>query len=192
MVMLGLPAAGEVNRKKRVVAMPPAAARQRQTRGKEVNMEREVRRKDRLIAAAQAHDLLENGEYGVLATCGGDRQPYGVPVNYVVIDGAVYIHCAVTGHKLENIRENPKVSFTVVGRTQVLPEKFATRYESAIVFGRASIVEDPANKRAALQALVAKYAAAHKAAGDDYIESLIDKTHVIRIAAERVTGKARR
>lgn len=154
-------------------------------------MEREVRRKDRLLETTQTRELLESVEYGVLAACGSDRQPYGVPVNYVLVGDAIYIHCAVAGHKLEAISENPKVSFTVVGKTQVLPEKFSTRYESAVVFGTASIVDDPENTRAALRALVAKYAAAHTAAGDDYIETLIDKTRVIRVEIDHVTGKAR-
>lgn len=154
-------------------------------------MKRDVRRKDRLLEPEKTRVVLDSGEYGVLATCGGDHQPYGVPLNYVVIGGAIYIHCAVAGHKLENIRENPKVSFTVVGKTQVLPEKFSTRYESVVVFGTASIVDDPENTRSALKALVAKYAATHKAAGDDYIETLIDKTRVIRVEIDHVTGKAR-
>ncbi|MFH1981029.1 MAG: pyridoxamine 5'-phosphate oxidase family protein [Pseudomonadota bacterium] len=155
-------------------------------------MQRDIRRKDRVLETPLAQALLENGEYGVLSTCGGDGQPYGVPVNYAVMGTDIVIHCATAGHKVENIAENPKVSFTVVGKTELLPEKFATRYESVIAFGRASFIDDPNLKRDGLRALVAKYAADHIKAGDDYIETLIDKTRVIRVAVDRITGKARR
>jgi len=158
----------------------------------DADMQRIIRRKDRLLDASAARALLEQGEYGVLSTCGGDGQPYGVPVNYALVDGDIVIHCATAGHKLENIAENPKVGFAVVGKTEVLPEKFATNYESVIVFGSAAIVDDPDLKRTALRALVAKYAAAHAAAGDAYIENLLEKTRVIRVSVDQVTGKARR
>ena len=155
-------------------------------------MQRGIRRKDRLLDAPAARALLEEGEYGVLSTCGSDGQPYGVPVNYVLMDGDIVIHSATTGHKLENIAENPKVSFTVVGKTELLPEKFATCYESVIVFGTAAIVDAPDLKRTALRALVAKYAAEHATAGDAYIEKLLEKTRVIRVSVDSITGKARR
>jgi len=155
-------------------------------------MQRELRRKDRALESAQTRELLESGEYGVLATCGAHGQPYGVPVNYAVMDDAIYIHSAVAGHKLENIRANPRVSFSVVGRTELLPEEFGTRYESVVATGHAQIVQDPVLRRAALRALVAKYAAEHVKAGEAYIDALFDKVSVIRVSLDRITGKARR
>ncbi len=53
------------------------------------------------------------------------------------VGDVIYFHCAPEGHKLENLSGNNKVSFCVVGKTQVLPDKFATNYESVIVFGTA-------------------------------------------------------
>jgi nitroimidazol reductase NimA-like FMN-containing flavoprotein (pyridoxamine 5'-phosphate oxidase superfamily) len=52
-------------------------------------MVRELRRKDRGMTEAEARDLLERGEYGVLSTRGPDGAPYGIPLNYCVIGGAV-------------------------------------------------------------------------------------------------------
>lgn len=57
------------------------------------------------------------------------------PVNYVKEGDSIYFHCAPEGYKLECLRENPKVSFTVVGATQIVPGKFTTGYESTIAFG---------------------------------------------------------
>lgn len=139
---------------------------------------------------AVAWELLQKGEYGVLSTVDGRQQPYGVPLNYVVVDRAIFMHSAVTGHKLDNIQSNPKVAFCVVGPTELLPRKFSTRYKSVIVFGRASVVSGAA-KRTALTALIEKYAPRHVDTGQAYIDKMIGDTTVIRIDIDRFTGKAR-
>ncbi len=120
-----------------------------------------------------------------------DGQPYGVPVNYAFSRGLIYFHCATKGHKLDNLSGNNKVSFCVVGETQVLPDQFATKYESAIVFGQAlEIFED--EKRQALLELVKKYSPEFIEKGQRYIESDERKARVYKIAIEALTGKSRK
>ena len=102
-----------------------------------------MRRKDRALSKETAIQILKDGEYGILATCGEDRQPYGVPLSYVYHDGRIYFHGAKTGHKLDNLSGSPKASFTVVGQTHVLQEAFSTAYQSAIAFGEVFPVEGP-------------------------------------------------
>ena len=48
------------------------------------------------------------------------------------------------------------------------------------------------SKKNALRALVVKYAPDHIAAGDAYIDKLMDQTAVVRISIDRLTGKARK
>ncbi len=91
-------------------------------------MYKEIRRKDRATDNEAALALLNDGEYGVLSTVDQDNQPYGTPVNYAVVDNSIFIHSATEGCKLENIRSNSNVSFCVVGKTELLPEQFSTRY----------------------------------------------------------------
>jgi len=154
-------------------------------------MQRKIRRSDRASAEGEARKLLEKGEYGVLSTVSGDGQPYGVPVNYACAREFIYFHCATKGHKLDNLSGNNKVSFCVVGKTQVLPEQFATKYESAIVFGQAlEVFED--EKRLALLELVKKYSPEFIEKGRQYIESDERKTRVYKIAIEALTGKTRK
>jgi len=100
-------------------------------------MFRPVRRKDREISIGDATQLLTRCSYGVLATC-DNGQPYAVPLSYVFFDNRIYFHCAEEGHKLDNIRDNPAVSFCVVGQVKLLPNQFATEYESVVVFGTAA------------------------------------------------------
>lgn len=154
-------------------------------------MHRPVRRQDRTIARDEAIRLLAECEHGILATVGSDGQPYAIPLSYVYQDERIYFHCATEGHKLDNIRANPAVSFCVVGKTQTLPREFATEYESAVAFGTASEVEGE-EKRAALVKLLEKYSAEFMASGNKYIDGKLDQTRVVRIDVVHVSGKARR
>ncbi len=131
-------------------------------------MPRPIRRADRALTDEQAIDILQKGEYGVLSTVSPDGQPYGVPVSFAYADHTLYFHCAVEGHKLDNLVSNPRVSFCVVGATELLPDKFATRYESAIVFGAARELTGD-EKHAGLTELLKKYSAGFMEKGEKYI-----------------------
>ncbi len=154
-------------------------------------MNRPIRRADRALSPEQALAILQKGEYGILSTVSSDGQPYGVPVSYSYADHAIYFHCAVEGHKLENLAANQRVSFCVVGETEILPDKFATRYESAILFGKALELTG-AEKRAGLTELLKKYAPDFMEKGQKYIDSDFEKTKVYKIEIEALSGKARR
>ncbi len=155
-------------------------------------MYKEIRRKDRADDNEAALIILNDGGYGVLSTVDQDNQPYGTPVNYAVVDNSIFIHSATEGHKLENIRSNSNVSFCVVGKTELLPEQFSTRYESVIVFGAASILDGEKQKRAALKALLAKYSPDHLKSGVEYINKSLNKVVVIKISIDHITGKSRK
>jgi hypothetical protein len=152
---------------------------------------KKIRRKDREISSEEAKRLLAEGEYGFLSTAGANGKPYGVPLSYACLKGSIYFHCARAGHKLENIAHNPTVSFSVVGRTKVLPDQFATEYESVIVFGTACEVEG-AEKLDALLGLLEKYSPGFIEEGKRYIEQMDSATKVFRIDIENLTGKGRR
>jgi uncharacterized protein len=154
-------------------------------------MQRSIRRAERALSQEQAVEILQKGEYGILSTVSSDGQPYGVPVSYCYINNGIYFHCAQEGHKLENLSANSCVSFCVVGKTEVLPDKFATRYESAIVFGKAFELTGE-EKQSGLIELLKKYSPDFLEKGLRYIESDIDKTRVYKIQVESLSGKARK
>ena len=154
-------------------------------------MFREMRRADRALDIDEVNMILEKGEYGVLSTIGENGYPYGVPVSYFYKEDKIYFHCAAgVGEKLENIKINSNVCFTVVGDTDVLPSKFSTKYESVIVFGTAS--ESVEDKQIALEGLIDKYSKGFEESGMKYIASAMDKTGVYEIKIDHMTGKARK
>ncbi|WP_368490161.1 pyridoxamine 5'-phosphate oxidase family protein [Clostridium sp. BJN0013] len=154
-------------------------------------MFREMRRKDREIKSDEVIETLENSDYGILSTIGQNGYPYGVPVSFVFLNNSIYFHSAVEGHKLDNILNNSKVSFCVVGQTDILPDKFSTKYESVIVFGIASEVFNN-EKNTTLLEILNKYSPDYIVKGKEYIKNASKATKVIKISIEHISGKARR
>ena len=154
-------------------------------------MAREMRRHERVLDESKARDLLLNGEYGVLSTSSVDGGVYGIPMSYVAADGCIYFHCAMVGHKIDNITANPLVSFCVVGKTEVSPTAFTTAYESVVVSGFIEIVDVENEKREALRLLVKKYSQGFETEGDVYIDKAIHKTKILKLTIDSITGKGR-
>ncbi|MGM0418339.1 MAG: pyridoxamine 5'-phosphate oxidase family protein, partial [Thermodesulfobacteriota bacterium] len=136
-----------------------------------------------------AEKIVKNGEYGILSTSDKNNLPYGIPLSYVYENNSIYFHCAMKGHKLDNIKQNPQICFSVVGKTKVLPSRFTTDYESAVVFGKAYEIEDE-EKIMALRLLNEKYAPGYEKEGEDEIRKNLFATKVIRIDINHLSGKA--
>ena len=112
----------------------------------------DMRRKKQMLSDQDSVDILTSGIYGVLGTAGTDAWPYAVPISYAFDPtpdaeagapaGRIYLHSAVTGHKLEAIEENPHVSFAVVGHNEVAPEQLTNIFRSVIAFGCARRARD--------------------------------------------------
>ncbi len=152
---------------------------------------KELRRKDRAITEEEAMALLSRAEYGVLSTVSENGKPYGVPLNFCIIDHCIYFHCAVEGRKIDNIKQNKSVSFCAVENTEILPDKFGTKYESVIVSGEVEEVFDD-DKQIALEGLLHKYSPDFFDKGLKYIEVLREKTRVFKITINSLSGKARK
>ena len=154
-------------------------------------MFKKMRRLDRELNKTDIEEILTHGEYGILSTMGTDGYPYGIPVNYVYMNGKIYFHCAGdAGHKVDNLNHCAKVCFTVVGKTRLMPEKFSLQYESIVAFGVAKALTQ--EKRQTLEKLIQKYSPEHLEAGLQYINRAIDQTAVYQITVEHVTGKGRK
>jgi len=151
---------------------------------------RKMRRSGQELSREEVLEILQNGSDGVLAVLGEGGYPYTVPLNYVLDGGRLYFHCAAEGHKIDALMKCGKASFCVVKKNRVVPRLFATDYKSAVVFGQARIVSDDAVKRRALRALVEKYSPGCGKEGEDEIAKFWDRTLVIELEPEHLTGKA--
>ena len=152
-------------------------------------MFREMRRKAQQLSYEKTEEILQNGTSGVLAVSGDDGYPYAVPMSYVYHDGKVYFHSAKTGHKLDGIERDSRVSFCVIDMDEVLPEKYTTCYRSAIVFGKARVITDESEMRKAAVLLADKYAPDDEAGRKAEIDGGIGRMYMIELTVEHMTGK---
>lgn len=153
---------------------------------------RAVKRKDRILEDQRAWEILKEGEYGFLAMVNVDGGGYGVPMNYVYDGNQIFIHCALEGHKMENLAQDNRVTFTVVCNTEVLPSKFSTRYQSVMVFANAFTDLTEEQKLEVMRLVVLKYSPGFEAPGEKYIQALFAKTRIMRLEIIGMTAKTRR
>jgi nitroimidazol reductase NimA-like FMN-containing flavoprotein (pyridoxamine 5'-phosphate oxidase superfamily) len=151
----------------------------------------EMRRNDRAMQETDTRQLLETAQVGTLATVSEDHTPYAVPMSFAYVPGVIYFHCAPEGKKLNNLRHNASVCFTVADAVELLPAAFSTKYKSAIVFGRMTVIDDPEEKRQGLIALIKKYSPDYYESGLQYIDRALAKTTVLKLEISHMSGKAR-
>lgn len=150
---------------------------------------REMRRKKQLLSKEDSIQVLEKGTSGVLAVYGDDGYPYAVPLSYVYENHKIYFHSALSGHKLDAIKGNNKVSFCVIDKDQIVPEEYTTYFRSVIVFGTAKILESESEKRQTLEILAAKYSPDQVQGRNQEIEKSIHHLCMIELSIDHMSGK---
>jgi nitroimidazol reductase NimA-like FMN-containing flavoprotein (pyridoxamine 5'-phosphate oxidase superfamily) len=135
-------------------------------------------------------ELLDRAGVGQLATSGEGGKPYVVPVCFVFADGHIYFHCALTGKKLDNIKANPSVCFSVyevlgMGVSPDRPCKSWTYFRSAVATGTARTLEGDEKLRP-LRLLAEKFA--HGPVAEMPADS-VGRTCVVEITISEVSGK---
>ena len=149
-----------------------------------------VRRQDRLMDESAAKELLKKGEYGVLSINCDEDGAYGLPINYVWdSDKYIYLHCAPVGRKLTCIENKPNVSFCIVGKTNIISDKFTTEYESIILSCSAKMKLTKEERMKALLLFLDKYSPGDKDAGIIYAEKAFQLVEIIRLEINNWSGK---
>ena len=145
-----------------------------------------MRRKDKERTHAEfLTQVLSEAEFLCLAL-NTDSAPYAVFMNFIYKEGALFVHCAHEGYKLDLLRADARVGFTVATDICVVPEQFTTRYRSVSGTGFASIVDDDEEKQAVFSGFAGKYKAA---CPDPVPDAMVRRMCVLRITIESMTGK---
>jgi len=94
-------------------------------------------------------EVLSDTGCGVLSLY--DGKPYGVPVNFVYFDGAIYFHSSPKGKKIKIIKQNNQASFSVISEASIIPSYYTSEeglacpatsfFKSIIIDGHIEIVD---------------------------------------------------
>lgn len=147
-----------------------------------------MKRQKQALSEIEIKQIMESCKTGILACLGDDGYPYAVPLNYVYYKNIIYFHCAKSGHKLDAIINNPKVSFTVVAEDKIISEAYTTYFSSVIGFGKARIVEGD-EWVSGFKALVEKYSGDQPTKEKHDAVMTCKQTQIIAIDLEHITGK---
>jgi len=139
---------------------------------------------------------LHQAEIGHIATHWED-QPFITPSTFYYDEEnhCIIFHSNIVGRIRSNSEKYPEACFEASNYGRFLPSnialEFSMQYESVMAFGKIQIIEDPAEKRKALHALIKKYFA-DKKAGVDYrpiTDKELKRTSVYKINIEKWSGK---
>lgn len=116
--------------------------------------------------------------------------PYILPFNYGYRDNQIYIHCALTGKKIDLLRENSNVCFEIEQTADIVKNdkacKWATTYRSIVGYGRVDIIDDPVQKQKGLEIIMA-----HNGAPDltEFEPKQVDSVLILKLTIDSLTGK---
>jgi hypothetical protein len=143
-------------------------------------------------------DFLNQEHVGRISSIDKDGFPQTIPMNFVFLNDAVYMHSHTRGEKLENIKNNPKVGFEVDRELEFLPSYFThptdasqadTLYVSVVIKGTGIIVNDRAEKTLALNGLMEKYQPEGRYEKISPEMPVVDEVAVIKIVPDKMHGK---
>lgn len=149
-----------------------------------------MRRKEREITErAEIEDIINRAEVCHLAMIDGDV-PYVVPLNFGYKGGSLYFHSAREGRKIEALKANPKVSFTMYVDDKIVIGNSAcectSHYKCVMGAGRAEVITDKVAKIEGLTAITGHYS---PGGPFDFHEKLVEITTIIKVNIESMTGK---
>ena len=117
------------------------------------------------------------------------NQPYIIPMSFGYRDNTLYFHTGKKGKKMEILQKNNRVCFEMDVDLEIIPAdnpcKWNMQYRSVVGYGRAFILEEPAEKVKGLDVIVRHYGGLQGA----YDKKRLNGLAVIKVAIDSMTGK---
>ena len=152
-------------------------------------MFRKMRRQGQMLSDEECIRILTDEPRGVLALLGDYDYPYALPMSHVYLDGKIYFHGAMKGHKNDAVKRCDKVSYCVMDEgVRNDEDEWSYIFKSVIVFGRIRTLDDDDEKVEKLTHLGDKFFPTHEETVRE-IERLLHKTEVFEITIEHMSGK---
>lgn len=149
-----------------------------------------MRRKDKEITdKAVIEKILKDAQVIRIAMV-DDGEPYLVAMNYAYQDGFIYMHSALEGRKIDILKKNSRVAFQADTNVGLILSQDAqsctTKYQSVFGTGKAFLLYENEERVKALNAIMYKYSG-HR--DYQYPEAVLNKTLIIRVDIDYITGK---
>jgi nitroimidazol reductase NimA-like FMN-containing flavoprotein (pyridoxamine 5'-phosphate oxidase superfamily) len=152
-----------------------------------------MRRKDKEIVDQKVMvSIIEKAIICRVGMCWQD-EPYVIPMNFGYRNHYIFLHSASEGRKLDILRNNNKVCIEFDVDVEMLRSqeacKTSMKYKSILIFGRAAILKDVAEKKRALDIIMHHYDNHNFPSLFHYSEEVMGKVIIIKVKVEEMTGK---
>lgn len=151
------------------------------------SMFRPMRRIKQQLSQEECEQVLTSERRGVLSVHGEDGYPYGVPMDYLYEQGKIYFHGAKVGHKIDAIKADNRVSFTVFDQGVPVEGKVGPNVRSVIVFGRISLLETTPETLEIARRLGEKYDPSGYVA--DELKRTVERIQLLELEIDHMSGK---
>lgn len=157
-----------------------------------------MRNLQRELTEEQAVELLKKSSYAFVASVDNEGIPYCIPINIFSPDGKnIYFHTGSEGKKIENIKNQPKVSVSNVLGFKVEqhpynPLGYQIFYESFVADGIVSLVTGYDEKLDILTKICRNSIPEKLPAYENVVncaEKSVDRVTIYKIAVNQISGK---
>ncbi len=155
-----------------------------------------IRRHPERRVPERTEEILRTGKVAHIAFV-VDDQPYILPCTYDYHEGIVYAHAAVVSRLARSLRKGIPVAIEVTLLDGLVASRAASshsmNYRSVVVFGRAQIVSDLAEKSAIFERMTVRYFP-NRTLGRDYQHATTAQLRGVEMFAipiEEASAKAR-
>lgn len=153
-------------------------------------MFRPMRRSKQALSEPEAKHLLSTEKRGILAVNGDAGYPFAIPVNYFY-DAAqekIYFHGGKAGHKVDALKKDAKVCFTVYGNETFVEGDWAPYLHSVVIFGRCRLIADAKQTEENVRTLALKYYPTSEEVEAEIAKD-IHAVQLYELTIEHMTGK---
>jgi uncharacterized protein len=149
-----------------------------------------MRRKDKEIRDKEIiEQLLSGSETCRIAMIDGNS-PYIVPLNYGYVSNALYFHSALSGRKIEILKQNNRVCFEIENFSEIvrdeIPCEWTAKYRSLIGYGTIEFITGNEEKKKGLDVIMTHYG---RKGAITYSDSHIENIVILKLNIEEISGK---
>jgi uncharacterized protein len=152
-----------------------------------------MRRKDGEISDVNELEEIINAADACRIAMANDNFPYIVTMNFGYVNypqKVLFFHCANEGKKLDMLRKNNHVCFTMDIDHEIVKGKkgcdWGARFTSIVGYGDIDILTEKSDKIEGLNSIMRHYGGNHEY---EYDEGVVDRTTVLRLTITGITGK---
>ena len=138
-------------------------------------------------------DILARCQFCSMAMVNGQNEPYVLHMNFGYADGVVYLHSAPEGKKIDIIRQNSRVCLAfstdhhLRWQSEEMACSYSMKYRSVLIYGSVEFIDDPIQKRSALNIIMKQYT---NLSDFNYGDPAIKNVAVYKVVADKMEGRA--